>query len=133
MNARDTGFRVMVMGFEASSSFDVSEGRYPESLCWLASENRGSSWSKNGAKAFTFWFQDISACSYKHSFIQHHALVSFLPIQGNNLGTASPENGRVQVGRSNSESCWISPQEVSFIVIEEGCPLFLMVLDELLF
>lgn len=42
VKARDTGLRVMVMGLEASSSFDVSEGRYPRRLCWLAGGSRAS-------------------------------------------------------------------------------------------
>ena len=72
-------------------------------------------------------FEDVPALAGKHAFIQHHALITLLPIQGYKLDTAFPELCGVRIGAREAEAEGVNAHEVLLVVCEDlGGELFIV-------
>lgn len=74
-------------------------------------------WGITGSEAAGLKY--VAAFTGKHAFIEHHALIAFLPVEGNELDAATPEGGWVSVGGGESEAEGVYAHEVLFVVGED--------------
>lgn len=74
--------------------------------------------------AVALGLEDPAGLAGEHAAVEHHALVEVLPVQGDDLGAAAPEEGRVRVGRVDSQPVWVDAHEEAAIVLKEGVAVF---------
>lgn len=60
----------------------------------------------------------------EHAAVEHHALVEVLPVQGDDLGAAAPEEGWVWVGGVDAQSVRVDSHEEVAVVLQEGVAVF---------
>lgn len=74
--------------------------------------------------AVALGLEDPAGLAGEHAAVEHHALVEVLPVQGDDLSTAAPEEGWVWVGRVHAQTVGVDSHEEVAVVLEEGVAVF---------
>jgi len=77
--------------------------------------------------------ENVAALAREHTLIQHHALVTLLPIQCDKLDSTLPKLGGVRVAGREAEAEGVHPRQILLVVFKDGSGVDFVVFCEDLF